>query len=221
MAHRGWHDASIPENSKEAFEKAANAGVGFETDVRTDAYGTPVIIHDRCIGDRTVSEMSVADMSRTLGHVVPTLGDLLETDWGVPINLEFKTTSAYEASRSMLMRHRGRDILMTSFIHSVAFDAARELGFEAGLLTASRPNGSWDMAGHGDRVRTVVWDFNVADAEAVGRLMEAGFASIVYGPVTRKEHEALAGMGLRAVITDHPQKALDAMASKTLVSPEE
>jgi glycerophosphoryl diester phosphodiesterase len=46
IAHRGLHDATIPENSLAAFDAAAKAGHPIEMDIRLSADGKLVILHD-------------------------------------------------------------------------------------------------------------------------------------------------------------------------------
>ena len=48
FAHRGLHseDQSVPENSLEAFERAAAAGYGMELDVQLSRDGQVVVFHD-------------------------------------------------------------------------------------------------------------------------------------------------------------------------------
>lgn len=45
LAHRGWHQKRVEENSTDAFMRALKAGFGIETDIR-DAAGKIVIAHD-------------------------------------------------------------------------------------------------------------------------------------------------------------------------------
>jgi glycerophosphoryl diester phosphodiesterase len=217
MAHRGWHGPGRPENSMASFERAASAGIGFETDVRTDSSGRTVIVHDRCIAGKAVADMSRREISSKLGHPVLSLSDLLDMGWDVPLNIEFKTKAAYEASRSVLARHRHSDILISSFIHAIPIDAAATHGFEAALLTASlSPAGFMPgMGSHG--IKTVVWDYNVVDAEIVASMNADGMRSIAYGPVTQEEHDRLTAMDVHAVITDRPEMALRSVAGKSLV----
>lgn len=100
-AHRGLHQAGVPENSLAAFEAAIEAGLGIECDVRKSADGRAMVFHDDQL-DRltdatgpvdgcTVGELTAISLSGSDQHL-PTLRDMLDTVAGrVPILLELKT----------------------------------------------------------------------------------------------------------------------------------
>jgi len=102
FAHRGLHPEGpqAPENSLAAFERAADAGLGFELDVQLTADGHPVIMHDpdleRMTGDsRLISEVTLADLEplRLAGGTqpIPTLAEALAVAKGrVPVLVEIK-----------------------------------------------------------------------------------------------------------------------------------
>lgn len=99
LAHRGLHDAEVPENSLAAFEAAAAAGYGVELDVQLSADGVPVVFHDvsleRLTGDRrdleamTVDELAASRLAGTEEHV-PTLTEVLDALGDAPAMLEIK-----------------------------------------------------------------------------------------------------------------------------------
>ncbi|MDX1659422.1 MAG: glycerophosphodiester phosphodiesterase family protein [Nitriliruptorales bacterium] len=89
LAHRGLHDrdAGVPENSLVAFERAAEAGIPVEFDVRLDADGVPVVVHDddleRLTGEPgRVADLRSAELQRRrlagTDHPIPTLRDVLD-----------------------------------------------------------------------------------------------------------------------------------------------
>ena len=102
-AHRGLHDqkAGIPENSLAAFERAAQAGVGVEMDVRLTADGELVVFHDetlwRLFGSEKKVPHTLLEEIKALrlpgsGETIPTLDEALFAIRGrVPIVLEIKS----------------------------------------------------------------------------------------------------------------------------------
>lgn len=99
-AHRGLYNAHVPENSLEAFDRAAAAGYGIEMDVRLTRDGQMVICHDasllRMTGqDVRISCASLAEVQALplmgTDQRAPTLDQALEVIGGrVPIILEIK-----------------------------------------------------------------------------------------------------------------------------------
>jgi glycerophosphoryl diester phosphodiesterase len=122
FAHRGLHtgDACVPENSLEAFRRAAAEGYGAELDVNLDADGNVVVFHDenlkRMTGlDKGVNETSAEELSKLtlLGsdHKIPLLSEVLEVCAGIPLIVELKTTARYrelcEKTRKLLSEYNG------------------------------------------------------------------------------------------------------------------
>ncbi|MCJ2178655.1 glycerophosphodiester phosphodiesterase family protein [Novosphingobium album (ex Hu et al. 2023)] len=100
-AHRGLHDAGVPENSRSAFERAAMSGYGIELDVQRSGDGLPVVFHDETLDRMTVES---GDLSRRnaaqLGAIrlagtsqtIPTLRQVLADVAGrVPLLIEIKS----------------------------------------------------------------------------------------------------------------------------------
>lgn len=103
-AHRGLHDASLPENSMAAFEAACQAGYGIELDVQLSSDGEVVVFHDATLDrvcgesarvlDRTAAELSRLPLCGKEEHTVPTFADVLKTVNGrVPLMVEIKGLS--------------------------------------------------------------------------------------------------------------------------------
>ena len=103
FAHRGLHspDRTIPENSLEAFRRAAEAGYGIELDVQLSKDGCVVVFHDDtlsrvCGVNARVDELTYAELSRLrlCGSLqtIPLLSEVLETVNGrVPLIVELKS----------------------------------------------------------------------------------------------------------------------------------
>lgn len=102
-AHRGLYDpeAGIPENSLEAFDRAASIGYGIELDVHLTADGRLVVMHDENIRRMTGLDTNIYERSadfltdcRLSGteHRIPLLSQVLETVGGrVPLLIELKS----------------------------------------------------------------------------------------------------------------------------------
>ena len=100
-AHRGLHDASVPENSLAAFEGAIAKGLGIECDLRVSRDGRAMVFHDAEL-DRltgavgTLAQLTVGELTgHRLGDSdehIPTLRDMLKLVAGrAPLLLELKT----------------------------------------------------------------------------------------------------------------------------------
>ena len=100
-AHRGLHDATIPENSPQAFAAAIARGMGIECDVQRTADGEAVVFHDWDLDRLTdasgpVAERTAADLATIPlagnGQPIPRLSSVLEQIAGrVPLLIEVKS----------------------------------------------------------------------------------------------------------------------------------
>ena len=120
-AHRGLHDARLPENSLGAFEAACRAGYGIELDVRLSRDGVAMVFHDdtlkrMCGIDRRVDEFTAEELSRMplagTRYTVPTFEEVLALVRGrVPLLVEIKGTTGAarvcEVAAPMLDSYRG------------------------------------------------------------------------------------------------------------------
>ncbi len=103
IAHRGLHDISrgIVENSRSAFEAAADARYGIELDVHLAADGEVMVFHDRTLERLTDESGKMADHSSTeltsiklngSADTIPTLREILkQIDGRVPMLIELKS----------------------------------------------------------------------------------------------------------------------------------
>lgn len=212
-AHRGVHGGDRrAENGMKAFRNAAGAGLGIETDLRTDAAGRIVLFHDRTISGVPIEAIEHAELERLAAREVVTLDALLSERLECPLNLEVKTRAAAAA----LVRYGGRlppDTLLSSFVHDLSIDLSRSLGLPGALLLASVPTAD-AMPRAGEDVRTLVWDFGVVDASVLAAAADLGFEQFAYGAVTEQEHGFLFDRGCRGLITDHPERARAAAAGR-------
>jgi len=99
-AHRGLHDAILPENSLAAFDAAAAAGYGIELDVQVSADGQAMVFHDTTLKRLCGRPDRVRDLPASdLGGIklldgdqsIPTLRQVLDLIAGrVPLLVEIK-----------------------------------------------------------------------------------------------------------------------------------
>lgn len=121
FAHRGLHDAAVPENSIPAFRAAVAAGYGNELDVHLTADGRLAVVHDATTLRTTGVDLRVADAdARTLSrlalegtaHRLPMLDDVLEEVGGrTPLLVEVKPcrrwAEASAAAARLVAGYRG------------------------------------------------------------------------------------------------------------------
>ena len=62
-AHRGLHDDTVPENSLQAFAKAADAGFGIELDVQLSSDGVVMVFHDYSLARMTGKEEKLKNLT--------------------------------------------------------------------------------------------------------------------------------------------------------------
>src|SRR3954454_9077061 len=101
LAHRGLHSAAAPENSLAALQRAIDAGIGIELDVRLSADGVPVVHHDAtldrmCAVPAAVNRMPASALTRLrLGgteHRLPSLTAAMHLVGGaVPVLVDVKS----------------------------------------------------------------------------------------------------------------------------------
>ena len=103
-AHRGLHKEGVPENSLEAFKRAAEGGFGIELDVRLSSDGVLMVFHDDTlermteeegrVDKRCASELREIKLLGTDEHI-PTFDEVLELVSGkVPLLVEIKEDSS-------------------------------------------------------------------------------------------------------------------------------
>ncbi len=124
-AHRGLHNAEVPENSMAAFRRAVEYGFGIELDVRLSKDGELVVFHDdelqRMVGihgsttDYTAAELAEMKLLGT-EETIPKFSDVLSmVDGQVPLLIEIKETATEKdvaPALAMLLRsYRGAYIV--------------------------------------------------------------------------------------------------------------
>ena len=130
FAHRGLHsrDKSVPENSMEAFRRAAAAGYGIELDVQLSRDGQVVVFHDAtlqrvCGVEGRVDEKTYAELSQLSlcgsDSGIPLFADVLNVVRGRgPLLVELKNgrhnRELCEKTRALLDNYRG-EVCIESF----------------------------------------------------------------------------------------------------------
>lgn len=206
FAHRGYHSEACPENTLAAFQRAVDHGAdGIETDIRMAADGTAFLFHDRCLPDGVpVSSLTRAALSDRVGYEVPSLEEALVQGWDVEWDLELKNAGSLLAALPVLKPLVGRvRMFASSFAHPVLRDAVEALGIDGGLLICHAPPDAASLGRATERIPYLILDFETVTEEVVAMGVECGFRNMVYGPVTRDEHERARRLGFDTVITDH------------------
>ena len=123
FAHRGYFDNEngIPENSLAAFQKAVDAGVGIELDVRLSSDGVAMVFHDKTlermcgvegsVWDYTSQELQQMTLLDT-EYTIPTLQQAIELIAGqVPVIVEHKMdlvdTAICQSSYNVMKDYQG------------------------------------------------------------------------------------------------------------------
>ena len=101
-AHRGLHNANVPENSMAAFRAAKEAGYGIELDVHLMADGNLAVIHDASLKRTAGADILIEDMSveqlqnytlEATQERIPLLQQVLELYNGeAPLIIELKSS---------------------------------------------------------------------------------------------------------------------------------
>ena len=107
-AHRGLHDAVLPENSMSAFRAALEHGFGIELDIHLMADGNLAVIHDaslkRTAGvDVLIEDLTTEDLSKYplegTTETIPTFNQVLELYAGkAPLIIELKAERGNHAA---------------------------------------------------------------------------------------------------------------------------
>ena len=153
-AHRGLHDAAVPENSLAAFRGAIARGLGIECDIRKSSDGRAMVFHDAALERLTgrsgpMGQRSVGDLTSIVltgsEETIPTLRDVLDLVAGqVPLLLEIKVDEGKpceplcRAVRRDLEGYNGPLGVMSFDPRVPQWFAAREEDLPAGLVVTEQ-----------------------------------------------------------------------------------
>jgi glycerophosphoryl diester phosphodiesterase len=219
VAHRGaWRPA--PQNSLEAFEEAIALGCdAVELDVRRTVDGRLVVVHDARSAGRAVSKLTHEELrARPRTSHTPLLEEVLELIAGrIGVDVELKEDGYVERAMSALGRWLSPDQYVVTSFRDAVLPAVKRAAPAArtGLLLAPRRQAP-QLPG---RLEATGADFLVPHA-AMARAGLLAWAAARHMPCwlwTVNDRRALrllcADPRVAAVITDRPERAMDARAA--------
>jgi glycerophosphoryl diester phosphodiesterase len=217
VAHRGAWDASVPQNSMEAFERAIEIGAdAIEIDVRRTADGRLAVVHDARVGGRPVSKLSDEQVrARVKDGQAPPLEEALELVAGrIAVDVELKEDGYVEQAMAAIRRRLAPDQYVVTSFRDTVLPAVKLVEPQArtGLLLSPRRRvGELER-----RVSATQADF-LAPHARLSRLGVLNWAAQREMPIwvwTVNERRALDQHlhdgRVAAVITDRPDRALQA-----------
>lgn len=185
-AHRGLHDAGVPENSLAAAAGAMARGMGIECDIQRSLDDHPMVFHDweldRLTGasgkteDRTADELEALSLLGTTQHPVR-LARLLDAIAGrVPLLIEIKSQPGYDVEHTclhvarLLERYGGHFAVMSFDPRAPAWFASNAPAMTRGLVgTDSYENGFEGVWRHSDNLAQAQPDFLAIDVRDLTR----------------------------------------------------
>lgn len=231
VAHRGA-SAAAPENTCAAMRRAAAMGARWaECDVRLTADETPVVLHDATLERTTNGRGRLADTRaddiatldagawfapEAVGEPVPTLAALLAVaaSLGLGLNVEIKADSdpaaaATAAAAAPLLRAATVPLVVSSF-RPAALAALRRGAPElaVGLLCRATIDAAVIAEARALEAVSLHADQRGFTAAAVAQVVDAGLWPAAYTVNTPERAETLWRLGVRTVITDHPDTLL-------------
>ena len=130
IAHRGFHQNGIPENSVEAIRAANDAADGVEFDIRESADGILVVHHDSVafgLPIATTKYSTLHDLSKKNGATIPTLEEVVAViEFGKFVMAEVKVGGIAERVGSILQPKFGERFRIGSFRFSNIANAPTE-----------------------------------------------------------------------------------------------
>jgi glycerophosphoryl diester phosphodiesterase len=161
FAHRGLYGKNAPENSLAAFERAIDAGLGIELDVRLSRDNIPVVFHDKtlkrmCGDSRRISALTLAEIKnfRLCGtnQQIPTLEEALKLiDGKAPLLIETKLSKRFPQPHRLerimipvLRKYTGEYMLQSFNKYSMRFMKRKLPSVRCGILSGrmyAKPNG--------------------------------------------------------------------------------
>ena len=229
--HRGA-SGHAPENTLPAFQLAADMGAdGVELDVQMTRDGEIVVCHDETIDrtssakgwlkDYTLSELKALDFS--CGHLdwegtkIPTMEEVFDLlkPTGLTINIEIKTGIIfYEGIEEKLLeltRRKGWEdrVIYSSFNH-LTVQKIRNLNLDAptGLLYGDGPLNMPEYAKNIGAVALHPAIYNLQYPRFMEECRERELEVNVWTVNSEKEIKYCLDMGVHAIITNYPAKAI-------------
>ncbi len=225
LGHRG-SPARAPENTLLAFRLAREEGAdGVELDVQPASDGAPVVIHDATLDRTTDGRGAVAALSwaevaaaRSRGEPVPRLEQAARwaAESGAWLNVEIKSPGA-EAAAIAAVEAAG--VLDRTFFSSFLPDVVARVGeiapHASRFLLAER----WDDGARATArrlgVRGVCLHHGAATPAALAELQGTGLDVVAWTVDDPGRLRELLRAGVRAVITNHPARGVEALREVT------
>jgi glycerophosphoryl diester phosphodiesterase len=220
LAHRGYH-RDHPENTMAAFEAAAKFGAdGIETDIRETRDRALVLFHNaKAPNDKPISELTKIELEQAAGYAVPTMDEALlgfpDIFWNLEIKAPADAARLAPAFKPYQFFYR---LLVTSFDHDLIANLVPQINADCGLLFDQRHD---DLKRYlkrrvSQRLKTIVVDYAILDAELLDVSRELGFRTFVYGVVSQEDHARCTSLDLAGVITDYPDRMALAIRNSSL-----
>lgn len=231
-AHRGA-SAYAPENTLTAFIMAARLGAdGIELDVHLTKDGEVVVCHDASVGRTTdgegvIEEMTLAELKalcfgypdafgkRFLDEKIATLGEVYEAilPTGMVINVELKKTNDGIVDKVLELEKQYKakgQVIYSSFCHNYLMELKAK---SPDCVTAPLYGDDPDYIMLGEQLQATALHPSylpvLADPDYVSKAHEAGLRIHAYTPNSKEDLKALMDMGVDAVITNFPDRAVD------------
>lgn len=153
IAHRGYHNNEIPENSLEAFKICLENKIPIEFDIHILTDSNIVVFHDdnlyrmtgidKNIEDLTYEELKKYKLKNTKERI-PLLIDVLKLiDGQVLLDIELKTNSnkhLLEDELLKILKKYNGDILLKSFNYKTVLYLKKKCDYKVGLLYSNIKN---------------------------------------------------------------------------------
>jgi glycerophosphoryl diester phosphodiesterase len=221
LGHRG-SPARAPENTMLAFRLALEEGAdGVELDVQPAGDGAPVVIHDATLARTTDRSGAVAALSwdeigaaRAGGEPVPRLEEAAAwaAESGAWLNVEIKSPGAEAASLAAV---EAAGVLGRTFFSSFLPDVVARVGELAPHAARYLLSEQWDdetrAAALRLGVRGVCLHHAAATPSALAELRGARLDVVVWTVDDPARLRELLRAGVRAVITNHPARGVEAL----------
>lgn len=217
LAHRGG-EFDLPDNSLAAFRRLATFPVdGVELDLQASADGALVVTHDVHLGGQPIETMTLAEIREMQGPdvppdlAIPVFEDVLrELPNHYVVNVELK---ARDVERALIQAidaaHRRQSVVVSSF-DAAPLLALRRLAPEirSGLVAGIRVA---DLLKAAKRALAdvVCVEEQLANESLVRHMHRNGVAVFVWTVNEEDDLRRCFALGVDAVITDYPERALE------------
>lgn len=217
LAHRGG-EFDLPDNSLAAFRRLAGLPVdGVELDLQVTADGALVVSHDVHVGGMAIEAMTLDDLRDLQGRdldpelAIPSFEDVLRV---LPnhylVNVELKVRQAERALiHAIDAAHRRQSVVVSSF-DAAPLLVLRKLAPEirCGLVSGIRVADLLKLAKRA-LADVVCVEEQLANESLVRHMHLNGVAVFVWTVNESEDLTRCFALGVDAVITDFPERALD------------